>query len=86
MSESTHEERVQESGVVGHSYDTDDRIGDLDIYEALVNPHEEGAGQKKGGAFPARPFFPFVGREMTATAREELRGIAVKAFDALCKG
>ena len=50
MSESTHEERVQESGVVGHSYDTDDRIGDLDIYEALVNPHEEGAGQKKGGA------------------------------------
>lgn len=50
MTESTREERVQESGVVGHSYDTDDRIGDLDIYEALVNPHEGGPGQKKGGA------------------------------------
>jgi hypothetical protein len=50
MTESTHEERVQESGVVGHSYDTDDRIGELDIYEALVNPHDEHSGGKKGGA------------------------------------
>lgn len=53
MTESTHEERVQESGVVGHSYDTDDRIGDLDIYEALVNPHDEhSGGQKKGAGGP----------------------------------
>ena len=51
MAESTRGERVQESGVVGHSYDTDDRLGELDIYEALVNPHDEqGAGHKKGGA------------------------------------
>ncbi len=46
MTESSHEERVQKSGVVGHSHDTDD----LDIYEALVNPHDgHGAGHKKGG-------------------------------------
>jgi len=45
-----HEERVQESGVVGHSYDTDDRLEDLDIYEALVNPHDgQGGAQRKGG-------------------------------------
>jgi len=45
-----HEERVQESGVVGHSYDTDDRLEDLDIYEALVNPHDgQGGSQKRGG-------------------------------------
>lgn len=42
-------------------------------------------GQKKGGAFPARPFFPFVGREMTAPARKEIRGILVAAFAAQMK-
>lgn len=51
MTESTRGERIQEAGVVGHSYDADDRLGEPDIYEALVNPHDErGAGQKKGGA------------------------------------
>ena len=35
---------------------------------------------------PGRPFFPFVGREMTATAQGEIRGITVKAFTALCAG
>ena len=52
----------------------------------LGKPFPWRRGQKKGGAFPARPFFPFVGRELTAPAREEIRGIAVKAFDAHCKG
>ena len=53
MTESGREERVQESGVVGHSFDTDDRLGDLDIYEALINPHDEqGAGQKGGAGGP----------------------------------
>jgi hypothetical protein len=51
MTEPGREERIQEPGVVGHSYDTDDRLGDLDIYEALINPHDDqGAGQKKSGA------------------------------------
>jgi hypothetical protein len=50
MTDFGHEERVQESGVVGHSYDTDDRLEDLDIYEALVNPHDgQGGSQKRGG-------------------------------------
>jgi hypothetical protein len=49
------EERVQESGVVGHSSDTDDRLEDLDIYEALVNPHDgRGGSQNRGrGGAPA---------------------------------
>jgi hypothetical protein len=50
MSSFGREERVQESGVVGHSFDSDDRIEDLDIYEALVNPHHAGGGTQKGGA------------------------------------
>lgn len=43
------DERVQQSGVVGHSHDSDDIIEDLDIYEALVNPHDAQGGQKKAG-------------------------------------
>ncbi len=50
MTNFSHSERVQASGVVGHSYDTDDQIEDLDIYEALVNPHDAEGGSKKGGA------------------------------------
>ena len=50
MTDFGHEERVQESGVVGHSYGTDDRLEDLDIYEALINPHDgQGGSQKRGG-------------------------------------
>jgi hypothetical protein len=32
-----HEERVQESGVVGHSYDTDDRLEDLTVRAGARN-------------------------------------------------
>jgi hypothetical protein len=55
MTDFGHEERVQESGVVGHRYDTDDRLEDLDIYEALVNPHDGQGGSRKrgGGGAPA---------------------------------
>ncbi len=46
----TTEDRAQKSGVVGHSADTDDLIGDLDVYEALINPHEGAGGSGKGRA------------------------------------
>jgi len=58
MTESGHEERVQESGVVGHSHDTDDRLEDLDIYEALINPHDGPSGSQKGGGGGAPAMMP----------------------------
>ncbi len=46
----THELRVQQSGVTGHNADTDDLVADLDIYEALINPHDaSGAKSNRGG-------------------------------------
>ena len=44
--------RVQQSGVTGHRSDTDDVVGGVEIYEALVNPHDGSGGQsgQRGGA------------------------------------
>ena len=44
--------RVQESGVVGHTATTDDLLGEVDIYEGLINPHDGsgGKGQGAGGS------------------------------------
>jgi len=61
MSDAGREQRAQESGVVGHSYDSDDRIEDLDIYEALVNPHDAEAGATKGGGAGGPGMMPMGG-------------------------
>ena len=38
--------RAQESGVEGYRAESDDELGDLDIYEALIDPN--GAAGKSG--------------------------------------
>ncbi len=42
--------RVQEAGVTGYTAQSDDLLGELDLYEALINPHDGSGGKGKGGA------------------------------------
>ena len=44
------ERRVQEAGVVGYTAGSDDLLSDIDLYEALINPHDGSGGKGKGGA------------------------------------